>query len=114
VAFDDRRKGRRFPWHRGLDAEVIEEEQLDADEFSDLLVVAGVESGGLEALVSLSARSKCTLILRRQAMWPRAVARKVLPTPTAPRGPWPPGAVGRAPHAHLDPGPLLRRRPGGR
>ena len=68
-----------------LEREVVNDEQVDAQQFADLGVVAVVESAGAESFEELSQRSKWTLNRRRTAAWPRAVERNVLPTPTGPR-----------------------------
>ena len=68
-----------------LEREVVDDEQVDAEQFAHLGVVAVVEWLERSRLRSRSQRSKWTLNRRRTAAWPSAVARNVLPTPTGPR-----------------------------
>jgi hypothetical protein len=69
--------------HR-LEAEVIQDAQVGAQQFAISVSWLLSSRAALSRLSSRSARSKWTVARRRTAAWPSAVAMKVLPVPTGP------------------------------
>jgi hypothetical protein len=68
-------------WWEGV---VVDDEQIDAQQATHLGVVAVVEPGGAEPFEEPVAAFEVDAEPSWMAAWPRAVATKVLPTPTGP------------------------------
>ena len=84
------------------------QEQVDADELAHLVRRSWRRGGRPSVVLCIrSARSKCTPMRRRQAMCPRAVARKVLPTPTGSEDEGVAGLVDEAHRHELGPDGLV-------
>jgi hypothetical protein len=75
-----------------LEREVVDDEQIDAQELAHLGVVAVVQAAGAEPFEEPVAAFEVHAVAAADGGVPRAVARNVLPTPTGPMitALWPP------------------------